>query len=53
MELHINYFMKNKKSLSELIASLPKPILAKSFDWKKEYIKGMIKKYKLQSPKHP
>ncbi len=45
--------MKNEKPLSVLIASLPKPILAKSFDWKKEYIKGKMKKNKLQSTKHP
>lgn len=45
--------MKNKKSLTELINSLPKSKLPKSFDWKKEYIKAKMKKYKLQTPKHP
>ena len=39
--------MKKKKSLVELIASLPKPNLPKNFDWKKEYIKGKMTKYKL------
>ena len=39
--------MKNKKSLTELIASLPKPKLPKDFSWKDEYYKAKKKKYKL------
>lgn len=39
--------IKNKKSLVELIDALPKPKLTKNFNWKKEYIKAIKKKYKL------
>lgn len=38
---------KQKKSLTDLIESLPKPNLAKNFNWKEEYVKAKTKKYGL------
>lgn len=35
---------KKKQSLTSLIESLPKPKLAKNFNWKEEYIKVKMKK---------
>ena len=51
-ELVENYFktiIKPKKtsSLSQIIKSLPKPILKKDFNWKEEYYQAKKKKYGL------
>jgi hypothetical protein len=39
--------IEKRKSLVELIASLPKPKLTKNFNWKEAYYKAIKKKYKL------
>ncbi|MFM6994309.1 MAG: hypothetical protein ACKOWO_04230 [Sediminibacterium sp.] len=39
--------IEKRKSLVELIASLPKPKIPKNFNWKEEYYKSKKKKYKL------
>ena len=38
---------KKKHSLTNLIESLPKPILDKNFNWKEEYVKAKMKKHGL------